>query len=285
MKKIAILVIALMVPMGGSQANDPHAYQIPRTEVVPIEDTQNGRQYEIYVKLPESYWEDAEKLFPVIYTTDAAWHMDLLSGTTEYLMPDTILVGISWQKNSAEDIDDARPFVSRFRDYSFVAHENPEIQAKYQMGQASTHLTFIRNDVIQYIEQRYRVTPGQRAYLGYSMGASFGSYVLFAKPDTFNQYILGSPSLDQLEIDFLTGMQDQAVPDRQNMNTHVFVSIGEKEEANLELTRAFVSLLQQRNQPGFPRSDLQIIEDSDHSTAVPETFVRGIKWLSALTGE
>jgi len=281
MKKFAALVIALLLPLGSAQTSELAAYQMPRTQVVPIKDAKTDRHYEVYVKLPESYSEDTGKLFPVIYTTDAVWHMDLLSGTAEFLMPDAILVGISWQKDATKEIDDTRPHVSRFRDYSMILHENPDIQAKYKMGQASNHLTFIRDDVVQYIEANYRTAPGKKAYLGYSMGGSFGAYILLAKPDTFNHYILGSPAFDQRDIEYLTDMPAT----RDGTNTHVFVSIGEQEETKMGVTKSFMSLLQRQTDKGLSHTDLQIIGDSDHMTAVPETFMRGIKWLSKLTAE
>ena len=85
--------------------------------------------------------------------------------------------------------------VSRYRDYSFRKHDNPEIQKKIQFGQANMHLDFIRNDVIKYVDNAYRTDPNSRTYFGYSMGGEFGAYILLSQPDTFNNYIIGSPSI------------------------------------------------------------------------------------------
>ena len=38
-----------------AQTGEPNAYEMARTEVVPILDTSTDRQYELYVKLPEGY--------------------------------------------------------------------------------------------------------------------------------------------------------------------------------------------------------------------------------------
>lgn len=281
MKKITALAFAFLLPFSSIQTTAQDAYTIPRTQVVPISDTQADRQYELYIKLPEAYDEDPEKRFPVIYATDGNWQMDLLSGNAGILIPDAILVGISWQKDFRKEVDDDRPHASRFRDYSMVPHRDPAIQSKYKLGQARNHLTFIRDDVIAFVEDNFRTAPGKRAYLGYSMGGSFGAYILFAEPDTFDHYILGSPAFDQREIDFITDMAAAPQAAGKDMNAHVFVSIGELEENEMELTKSFMALLQRQAQPGLVHTDLQIIKGSDHAAAVPETFTRGLKWLAS----
>lgn len=263
------------------------AYTMPRTHVVPITNSVTGGQYELYIKLPESYDTETDKTYPVIYTTDAYWHMDLLSGTTEFIMPEVILVGISWQKNMPETIDygHRRAFASRFKDYSFVAHEKEDIQAKYQFGQADTHLTFIREQVMGYVEDNYRTNIDENAYLGYSMGAEFGAYILLSHPDTFKHYILGSPSLDPLSFDYLKKLEATSAEQAGDVQANAFVSIGELEESRMDLTQQFTALLKSRTGNGLSVTGLEVVKDSDHSTAVPETFVRGIKWLKHLSQE
>ena len=139
-----------MLPLLSAQANETSDLTLPKIQVLPIKDTQADRQYELYIKLPEGYSENKDKIYPVIYFTDALWHIELLSGATEFLMGDAILVGISWQKDINEALmKEKGQHVSRNRDYSISKSTNPEVQAKYQLGQASNHLTFIRNDVIK----------------------------------------------------------------------------------------------------------------------------------------
>ncbi len=263
------------------------AYTMPRTHVVPITNSVTGGQYELYIKLPESYDTETDKTYPVIYTTDAYWHMDLLSGTTEFIMPEVILVGISWQKNMPETIDygHRRAFASRFRDYSFVAHDKEDIQAKYQFGQADTHLTFIRNQVMVCVEENYRASIGENTYLGYSMGAEFGAYILLSHPDTFNHYILGSPSLEFTSFDYLKALDASTTEKADDIKANVFVSIGELEESRMDLTQQFTALLKGRAVRGLSVTGLEVVKDSDHSTAVPETFTQGIKWLKRLSQE
>ena len=277
MKKFTISLLLVLLPFIGAEAAEKKAYEIPRTEVVPIQDSERARSYELYIRLPEDYSSDSDKKYPVIYTTDAVWHFEMLSGATEYLMPDVILVGISWQK----DLDPEAEFVSRFRDYTITELSNPEHQARYQAGQARDHLRFIRNDVIRYVGANYRANAGERVYFGYSLGGQFGAYALLAEPDTFKHYILGSPAFGQRSVEHIDELEAGAASRREELSANVFVSIGELEESEMETTEEFMSVLQRRGQAGLAVTGLEIIEDSDHGTAFPETVIRSIKWLSS----
>lgn len=259
------------------EAREPISYEIPRTQVAPIRDSKTDRQYELYIKLPEGYSDNTDAKYPVIYTTDAVWHFDMLSGATEYLMPEVILVGISWQKN----LEDEREFVSRFRDYTVVKSETAEVPT----GEASNHLSFIRDDVIKYVENSYRANPDERTYFGYSLGGAFGAYALLAEPDTFKNYILGSPALGQRSAKYIDELEVDTAPRQQVLNANVFVSIGELEESEMGITEDLLSILQRRRQSGLTITGLEIIEDSDHGGAFPETVIRGVKWLSQLNSE
>jgi len=251
--------------------------ELPRIQVIPIKDTKNDRQYELYVKLPEDYPENKDKKYPVIYYTDALWHVEVLSGSAEYIMEEAILVGISWQKDINMDLRKAEgKQASRYRDYSIRKSSNEEDQAKYQFGQAGTHCDFIRNEVIPYMENNYRADSNRRAYFGYSLGSLLGAYILVAQPDTFKNYILGSPSLHR-NIPYLSKLLDPAVKN----NTHVFISNGTLEMDRAEHIKAFMDLLRAENDEGVTFT-YEVIEGS-HQTAFPMTAVRGVTWLSNLT--
>ena len=283
----AILLSALLA---ASCANNSHAenaepvstetnaalapYEMPRTHVVPLKDNQKNRQYELYIKLPEAYSENTDIDYPVIYTTDAVIHMDTLSGATEFIMPDVIVVGISYQTDLDHEYGER---ASRARDYTYIEYEGVPVPT----GEADTFLSFIRDDVIKYIENNYRTAPTKRAYFGYSAGASLGAYVLFEQPDTFDRYILGSPAIDQRELEFLDAL---SAASQKDINTDVFVSIGELETDAMDITEQYVSLLQREIPSGLNLTGLEVIDASNHSTGFPETVIRGVKWLQDMDG-
>lgn len=263
-----------------TQTAERPCLELPRIQVIPIKETRTGRQYELYIKLPEGYSENNDIQYPVIYFTDAMWHIEILSGSAEYIVEEAILVGISWQKDIDENLKkEVGAHASRFRDYSIRKSDNPENQAKYQYGKAGNHLAFIRNDVIRYVESNYRTAPDNRSYFGYSMGGTFGAYILLAQPDTFKNYMLGSPSLRGIsELESNTALK------RKDLNANVFISVGALEESYIGRIEDFVSGLKNRNYPNLSLTHV-VIESADHGRAFPMTAVRSMYWLSDLIKE
>jgi len=274
------LVLLLLLPFLTVQANEikkTSDFTLSKIQVVPIKDTQADRQYELYIKLPEGYTKNKDKNYPVIYFTDADTHIELLSGT-EFLMEEVILVGISDQKDLNKDLEGHS---SRARDYSISKSSNPERQAKYQFGQASNHLTFIRNDVIKFIESNYRTDPSNRTYFGFSLGGLFGVYALMTQPDTFKNYILGSPSLWR-DIPLLFSLENAALKSKA-LEINLFITYGELEKELGVHVEEFISKLKNKQYQALSSIKQVVIESSGHSDSFPMVGVRSVKWLSSLT--
>ncbi len=277
MRKIIVIVCLSLLPFLTIEASETRDLTLPRIQVVPITDTQADRQYELFVKLPEGYTENKDKSYPVIYFTDADVHLELLSGT-EFIMGDVILVGISSQKNVDKYLGKRD---SRARDYSISKSSNPERQAKYQFGQASNHLTFIRNNVIKHVESNYRADPSNRTYFGFSLGGLFGAYALMTQPDTFKNYILGSPSLWR-DIPLLFSLENAALKSKaQEIN--LFITYGELEKELSVHVEDFIAQLKAKKYKGLSTIKQVEIESSGHSDSFPMVGVRSVKWLSNLT--
>lgn len=284
MKKLTQLILLIIVSFNTLDAQENGTSMVlPQVAVVPIEDTQANRRYELYIELPEGYSENKDKRYPVLYYTDAIWHIEILSASMEYIMNDVILVGISWQKDNSEDLVKERgAHISRNRDYSVTASSNAEHQAKYQFGQASHHLDFIRNDVIRYVEDNYRTDPNNRTYFGYSLGGVFGAYVLLSQPDTFKNYILGSPALKG-DIPYLSELASNAALKSQSLNANVFISYGTLEEELGGYAEQLITMLKARNDKSLSLKHA-VIEGS-HQTAFPLTGIQSVTWLSDLIKE
>ncbi len=291
--KLAIVLTALSVHLAiaqeeGVKENTQNlawpSLALPHIQVIPIKDSKADRQYELYVKLPEGYAEHREIKYPVIYYTDAMWHLEILSAATEYMLDDVILVGISWQKDINEDLKkEVGAHVSRFRDYSLMKSTRQEIQEKYQLGQANGHLDFIRHEVIKYVDNTYRTDPDSRTYFGYSLGGEFGAYILLTQPHTFDNYILGSPSIKS-EIPYLAELNAKLAyrdsTKNNSLHANVFLSRGTLEQEAAEPIEAFGSLLKDRRDPGLSLHS-KVIE-GDHESAFPLTAVSSVAWLSTL---
>lgn len=250
--------------------------ELPRIKVIPIKDSNTGGQYELYIKLPEKYSENEDLRYPVLYYTDALWHVELLSASVEFLMENAVLVGISWEKGVTGDLGALGAHASRYRDYSIMPSSDAEKQAKYHFGQGSTHLDFIRNNVFRYVENNYRVDPDQRTYFGYSLGGLFGTYILLKKPDTFKNYIIGSPSLWRANP-----MLSELGSNIKSFDANVFITNGSLENELSVHIDEFLTMLRNKNDESL--SLQHVVIEGSHQTAFPMTGVKGVTWLSALT--
>src|SRR5690606_2935149 len=62
-------------------------------------------------------------------------------------------------------------------------------------GGAANFYDFVSSQVIPYIEKQYATDPKHQILSGHSFGGLFALYVLLKHPGTFDQYVIGSPSL------------------------------------------------------------------------------------------
>ena len=279
MNKTLIAVLLVFLPVLKIEASTQKSYEMPGTRVIPIKDSQSNKQYELYIKLPEEYGENTDKSYPVIYFTDAVWHIELLSSASYFLMEDVILVGISWQKDIAEDLkQEYGDHFSRYGDYSFKKITNPK-HPKIKFGQAKNHLAFIRKDIFNYVEKNYRTEPSNRTYFGFSAGGLFGAYALMTQPDTFKNYILGSPSIGRSATELFA--QESATLKNAQSAINVFISYGELEKKSLPHIENFISKLKNKKYAGLSSLKQVVIESSGHSDSFPMVGIRSLKWLSS----
>lgn len=243
-KKNFILVFLLSLPFISVGASEYKSLKLSAIQVIPIQDTINDKEYELYIKLPEGYSKNKDKTYPVIYFTDAMFHIEILSGSTEYIMEDVILVGISWQIDIAEDVKQKYgAHFSRFGDYSFKKTTNPK-HPKIKFGHANNHLAFIRNDVFKYVEENYRTEPNNRTYFGFSAGGLFGTYALLTNPDTFKNYILGSPSIWSHAPDLFA--QENVALKSEESAINVLISYGESEKKLIPHVKDFIATMKNK---------------------------------------
>ncbi|CAL2103063.1 Serine hydrolase [Tenacibaculum sp. 190130A14a] len=255
----------------------------PQIQVIPIKNTSTAQEYELYIELPENYTKNSTKKYPVLYYTDAEWHREMLSGASEYMLEDVILVGISWQKNISEKL--MKKFgahASRFFDYSFwKSTKSNHFSIKF--GQAENHLKFIRDDVMTYVEQNYRTDPNSKSYFGYSLSGAFGAYTLITQPDTFNNYILGSPLSKRL-VSYLAEINTKhttnKLAENKKLHANVYMAYGSLEKDTEEPAREFFDLFKNRTDIRLSKQHETI--EGNHQTAFPRITIESVAWLSSI---
>jgi predicted alpha/beta superfamily hydrolase len=278
--RVVVFITCVLPFYGDAHAAQQSGFELPRTQVVAIQDSGTKRKYELHIQLPKNY--TAGQKYPVVYLTDSAYTFPITTGAARYpvnskQMEHLLFVGISWQQGHPADL-------SRQRDYTPTANV---AGYKDPSGEAQQHLQFIRNDVIPYIEQNFSTDPTRRTYIGNSFGGLFGVYVFLKQPTTFKNYIIGSPSV-WWDNKYLLALESQTTLDK-HLEANMFIAIGADEiAANLKYD--MVGDAQQLYQRLKARKiaklqlELRVIEHANHATAFPTTAVQGLWWLFKTEG-
>ncbi len=250
---------------------------------------------------------------PVLYVTDANGMFGAAVDVVRLLqlgffVPPLIVVGIGYRASSlAETISirvrDLTPTV----DEAFLQRSratDPGAPAP-QAGGAPRFLSFIRDELKPWVSARFDVDPADAAYFGDSLGGLFGTYALLTAPDTFQRYVLGSPSLwwDK-QVSF---RHEEESTSRRSARARVFLGVGGLEtpagfrastrlmpaaqrEAAAQMTREIdmvedmermVKRLASGAYPGLQVAS-HVFPDEHHVTVPPAILSRGLRFAYGL---
>lgn len=122
-------------------------------------------------------------------------------------------------------------------------------------GGAPMFLRTLKEEVIPYIESKYRVTS-DRGLAGYSFGG-FAAYVLLNDGETFSRYLIGSSG------DWGGTFEADLAKSGKTLHGRVFISLGADEGEN---TVAFKNLTAAITSHAYPNLQLEshIFESTDH---------------------
>lgn len=288
----------------------PH---LPPIEIHALESRRVEQVFRIHVMQPVQRPGDSTH-FPVVYATDANLTFDLLKSLSYLLQPPEgsgtrfILVGIGYPSDS--------PFagaVLRARDLTFPGY--PRLQPRPRVAGvmlpeaggtdfygAENFQSFIADELIPFIEQRYPTAPGDRSYFGHSAAGGFGLFTLFTQARLFRNYILSSPGLiyhgrssagiDYENHDFGLRIAAKFIADRKTLpDVRVHLSVGAEEEyeavrAQWQLTSSFhrlVALLRAANIEGLHLTS-EVFAGETHMTALPMAFMHGVQTVLGSSG-
>ncbi|WP_127026291.1 alpha/beta hydrolase [Rheinheimera mangrovi] len=293
--KLWIAALALLSLSLTAEEQFP-AWELPNTQVHQLPAKNTGRQYEVWVELPPSYGK-TEKKFPVLFVSDANYAFPLIRSIRNRLgaggqnIEDFVIVGLSYAK---ED----NPTDSRSLDYTptniLAKGKKPgkNLTAK-AYGGAAFYAEYLRQQVIPFVLNTYQVDPKRKLFVGHSYGGLLGAQILLTQPDTFDTYILSSPSL-WFDNKTMFKLEQQYAAQHKNLKARVQLYAAEFEQVKpgkryasrvniVEDTLQFEKVLKSRHYPGL-QIQSQIIADEDHLSVFPSMISRALVKLLPGTG-
>ncbi len=140
---------------------------------------------------------------------------------------------------------------------------------------ADDFFSFLKKELIPFIETTYPVDPTDRCLAGFSSGGMFTLYALLHEPDLFLRYLIGSAIFEVMLPHYIAYEQELAKK-RTSLPVHAFFSAGGLEEDVVPGLHQFIDTLKSRNYEGL-RLDTLIDEGEGHLSTSPTVFVKGLK--------
>jgi predicted alpha/beta superfamily hydrolase len=273
-------------------------YQRPALHEHLIRSNRVDEVFKIKVLLP---FRCAGDQFPVIYASDAdeffGGYADLASclqlrGECQRF----ILVGIGYQNTPAAQVLRLRDFHSHSTRQLYVADLKqlasssvvagvPHIESITQTTDASDFLSFLSDELMSFVAERYPIS-GDHGYCGYSAGGGFGLHTLFTRPETFDRYILGSPTTSHNGVHFAIALAEAFRRSAQTMRTKVFASVGNLEEfdrglGKFDLVTGLYLFAKHLKKSPIPGLDLTVrtFPNETHASAWALAFSHGVRAL------
>jgi predicted alpha/beta superfamily hydrolase len=277
--RIHLLVICILFSLAVSacaqQTPTPEAaistypkVTLPDTELRTIRSSATGQSYDIYVLLPTEY--SSSKAYPVLYVLDGQWDFKLLDSVYGGLLydgfvPEMIIVGVTYSGES--------PNYNALRAMDYTPSLDWSISGS---GGAPKFLSFLKTELIPFIEANYQADPAHRVLMGSSFGGLFTLYAMFADTSLFEGYVSASPAVtygDQI----IFKQEAQYASEHQDLPVRLFLSVGEIEDLSRPV-KEFMQTLKEHNYTDL-EMETRIIEGERHSGNKPEAFNRGLRFV------
>jgi uncharacterized protein len=294
-QKHFLLMFILLVLFNNLMGQNDHEFRtkkgvtLERTELKILHSDIVGQDYELLISLPRDY-AGSNHSYPVIIITDAYRSFLIYKAIADVfskpgaLMPEVILVGIAYGGDESNSM--LHWAVGRTRDLTPSRNSNAESWLKetlvtmgfpdveIQTGGAELFLDFIRHELFPYINIHYKADMENKTLCGQSYGGLFGLYTLFHAPETFDRYLIASPS-----IGYGAGLtyeyESEYANSHNDLNSLVFMSSGSLEKAIMENVIRMENLLLSRNYPNLKLKTV-IFENESHTSCVPAAISRGL---------
>lgn len=266
----------------------PKPVAVPSAEQWWLRSSLTGREYRILIAKPEC--PSPPEGYPVLYLLDAnaifataAEAMRIQSRRPEKTgVPPMLVVGVGYR--SDEPFPEHRHFDFTFPYETENLPEKPDGKAWPERGGGPAFLHFLEKELVVFVESRFRVDPAQRALCGHSLGGLFVLHALMTRPELFQVYIAGSPSLHwyptslQREAERFLHFRPAAKEEANAKRIKLLLAVGELEIGHpcrvYEHARRLAETL---GRSGVVEVRFSVMADEGHVTMLPALVSKALR--------
>jgi predicted alpha/beta superfamily hydrolase len=270
-KLLPVLFLSLGLSAAAHAEQTPKKFVFGNTEIVSVKSTYTGQTHELIIAYPNSYWNNPDKKYPVVYFTDGYWDTPLLVSAYSNLAydkmaPDFIMVGLSYPDGT--DYGSAR-----VRDFTYTS-----MFMAPGSGKGDQFLNFLEKEVAPLIESKYHGDKDNRTLAGASLGGLFTLGAAMKTPDFFTGYIALSPAVIW-DGGAVFKLEDALARQDRPLKARMFISVGSLEPARYrEPIEQFEKQLAAHQYKGLQLQSYTI-QGMAHGTSKAEGYLRGLKWI------
>jgi uncharacterized protein len=253
-------------------------------------------------RLPGSGGDTAGKVV-VLYLLDPAFNFFTTVSIASFLSgfariaggrwPPVVIAGVGYQTDDPREV-----MTRRARDLTPTSAAPPPVVPlpPLSFGGASEFLAALQQDVCPTVEKHIQADASSRVLVGHSFGGLCGLYSLFHRPETFDGYIVISPSLwwdDRVVLRYEQAWSETHL----SLPARLFLAVGGGEQAEgagwlnegfsdeairhvrqVGNFRELEATLARRHYQRF-HFNAAIIAGEYHLTVFPAAFGRGLRWI------
>ena len=289
MSRLCLAIISLSLVFTSAASAQTLPVTIPSSRQYEFHSKRTGRDYRLFVSLPESYSASDTIRYPVLYVLDGNGFFGLATETHRLLrlraeVPELIIVGIGYPVSAFSETS-----IPRWLDYTPSADATADSLRATQLGSRARSgelrsgggpqfVATLRDEIIPFVDASYRTTR-DRGLFGDSLGGLLAAYVLTTTPELFSRYALSSPSLWWNNGDVFT-REAAYFRTHPALNARVFLSVGADEEKDRMVATVdrLARILGERHYAGLVMST-HVFEGENHVSVGPAAVSRSLRFL------
>ncbi|MDR3711557.1 MAG: alpha/beta hydrolase-fold protein [Puia sp.] len=247
-----------------------HSLRAQLTDVPVIYDTlysnvlKEKRPLEIV--LPDSYKPGDTARYDVLYTTDGEYTTRIVSSFAQFLaiqfLPANIVVSIPNTTTNGQ----------RHRERDMLP---TNAEGVTESGGAANFLAFIRDELMPYINKKYR-SSGVNTLYGSSYAGVFTMFAFLKEPHLFQSFLLADPAF-HWDNEYMIRLAGETLPTLHFTNTTLLITGREGAPLQYMGVAAIDSVLKAKAPAGL-RWKVNVYSDETHNSMIFRTVYDGLKY-------